>query len=143
VFEKKDGLCAASVEKIEVSGDKGERWRSTLSSHGGQQLSNKYLVFFSLHDQRSHGQVLTTPQKVWTILEEIYVSHSRARIIHTRITLATTRKGNVPIFKYIVKMKSLADEMASAKPIDEELVSYILVGLDIEFNLVVSALCTS
>jgi hypothetical protein len=71
------------------------------------------------------------------------VSHSRARIIHTRITLATTRKGNVPIFKYIVKMKSLADEMASAKPIDEELVSYILAGLDIEFNLVVSALCTS
>lgn len=38
-------------------------------------------------------------------------------------------------------MKSLADEMASAgrKLEDEELISYILTGLDLEFNPVVSA----
>jgi hypothetical protein len=45
------------------------------------------------------------------------------------------------IFEYIRKMKSLADEMASAKKVDdEELVSYILAGLDEEYNPVVSAI---
>jgi hypothetical protein len=45
------------------------------------------------------------------------------------------------ISEYITKMKSHADEMASAKKVDdEELVSYILAGLDEEYNSVVSAL---
>jgi hypothetical protein len=43
------------------------------------------------------------------------------------------------ISEYIVKMKSLVDEM---KPIDEEeQVPYILARLDIEFNPVISVLC--
>ena len=43
--------------------------------------------------------------------------------------------------EYFTKMKGLADEMASAgrKLEDEELVSYILTGLDSDFNSVVSA----
>jgi hypothetical protein len=60
--------------------------------------------------------------------------------VDTRIALATTRKGNMTLLQYFTKMKSLADEMASAKNIDEELVSYILAGLDEEYILVVSAL---
>ena len=45
------------------------------------------------------------------------------------------------IADYFTKMKTLADEMASAgkKLDDEELVSYILTGLDLEYNPVVSA----
>ena len=43
--------------------------------------------------------------------------------------------------EYFTKMKGLADEMASAgrKLEDEELVSYILTGLDLDFDSVVSA----
>jgi hypothetical protein len=72
------------------------------------------------------------------------VSRSRARTVNTRIALATTQKGNMSVSEYITKMKSHAHEMASVKkPIDEEeLVSYILVGLDIEFNSVVFAFCS-
>ena len=46
------------------------------------------------------------------------------------------------VSEYITKMKSLADDMGSAKQAidDEELVSYILAGLDSEFNPVVSAI---
>ena len=42
--------------------------------------------------------------------------------------------------EYFTKMKGLADEMESAgrKLEDEELVSYILTGLDSDFNSVVS-----
>lgn len=76
------------------------------------------------------------------MLEQTYAVQSRARTVNTRIALAMTRKGNLSISEYVTKMKALADEMASArKPIDEEeLVSYILAGLDEEYNLVVSAL---
>jgi hypothetical protein len=58
------------------------------------------------------------------------------------MALATTQKGNMSISEYIAKMKSFADEMASAgKSLeDEELVSYILVGLDFDYNSVVSAI---
>jgi hypothetical protein len=57
------------------------------------------------------------------------------------MALATASKGTSTIADYFVKMKSLADEMASAgrKLEDEELVSYILIGLDLGFNPVVSA----
>jgi hypothetical protein len=81
-----------------------------------------------------------TPQEVWSLLEQTYASQSRARTVNTRIALATTQK-DVSISEYITKMKSFADEMASAKKVDdEELVSYILVGLDEEYNPMVYAL---
>jgi hypothetical protein len=76
------------------------------------------------------------------LLEQTYASQSRARTVNTRIALATTRKDDMSISEYITKMKSLADEMTSAKKKvdDEELVSYILAGLDEEYNPMVSAL---
>jgi hypothetical protein len=83
-----------------------------------------------------------TPQEVWSLVEQTYASQSRARTVNTRIALATTRNDDMSISEYITKMKNLADEMASAKKKvdDEELVSYILAGLDEEYNPMVSAL---
>lgn len=61
--------------------------------------------------------------------------------MNTRIALATTQKGNLSVTEYMTHMRALSDEMiAAGKPLDdEELVSYILAGLDLEFNPVVSA----
>jgi hypothetical protein len=61
--------------------------------------------------------------------------------VNVRLALATTQKGAMSITEFITKMSALGDEMATAgKPLDdEEMVSYILTGLDIEYNLVVSA----
>jgi hypothetical protein len=54
--------------------------------------------------------------------------------------LSTTRKGNMSIAQYVGKMKALADDMASVgkKLDDEDLVSYILAGLDSDFDSVIS-----
>jgi hypothetical protein len=93
--------------------------------------------------QEVMGQAVAcdTLQEVWSLLEQTYASQSHARTVNTRIALATTRKDDISIYEYITKMKSLADEMASTKKVDdEELVSYILAGLDEEYNPVVSAL---
>jgi hypothetical protein len=58
------------------------------------------------------------------------------------MALVTTQKGSSTIAEYISKMKSLADDMASTwkKLNDEELSSYILAGLDSEYNSVVSSI---
>ena len=57
------------------------------------------------------------------------------------MALATASKGTSSISDYFGKMKHLADEMTSAgkKLEDEELVSFILIGLDRDYDLVVTA----
>ena len=58
------------------------------------------------------------------------------------MALSMAQKGNSTVAKYYAKMKTLPDEMASVgkKLEDDELVSYILAGLDIDFNPLVSAI---
>jgi hypothetical protein len=63
-------------------------------------------------------------------------------VINTHMALATTQKGSSTASEYLSKMKMLTNEMASAgkKLDDEELCSYILAGLDFEYNLLVSSI---
>lgn len=66
----------------------------------------------------------------------------RARKGNTRITLATTHKGSMTISEYIIKLRMLGDEMEAVGKVldDEDMVLYILAGLNIDFNLVASAI---
>jgi hypothetical protein len=86
--------------------------------------------------------VCKTTAEVWAFLEATFSSIKKACTVNTRIALSTTRKGNLSISKYVGKMCAFADDMASSgKPLDDEdLVSYILVGLDEEYNSVVTTL---
>jgi hypothetical protein len=65
----------------------------------------------------------------------------RARDVNVCLVLTTIQMGAMGITEFITKMRSLGYEMAAAgKPLDdEEMISYILAGLDIEYNFVVSA----
>jgi hypothetical protein len=56
---------------------------------------------------------LSTAAAVWKHLETSFASQSRARVINTRMALATTQKGSSFTAEYVSKMKTLADEMAS------------------------------
>lgn len=64
------------------------------------------------------------------------------RAISTRLALTTAQKGSSSVADYIGKMKTLADEMRSTrkKLEDGELVSYILAGLDVNCDPLVSAM---
>ncbi len=99
-----------------------------------------YLLNSLSKDVLQQVATLNTSAQVWDALTNMYASQSRARIANLRISLANTRKGSMTTAVYFSKMKGLADDLASAgKPLDdEELVSYILVGLDINYNLLVS-----
>ena len=69
-------------------------------------------------------------------------SQSRGRVINTRMALALVQKGTSTIVEYFSHMKGLTDDMASAKKKleDEEISSYILAGVDGNFNPVISAM---
>ena len=71
----------------------------------------------------------------------MFASQSRSRIIHLRSKLTSTRKGDTSAAVYFSKMKGFADEMATAgKQLDDDdLVSYILTGLDDEYNPLIEA----
>jgi hypothetical protein len=62
-------------------------------------------------------------------------------VVHLRSKLATTRKGDTTCVTYYIQMKGFADEMAAAGKWldDEEVVCYILAGLDVDFNPFVEA----
>jgi hypothetical protein len=91
-----------------------------------------------------HVSTEDTAKGAWAAIEALFASQSRAKVISTRVTLATASTGTSTISEYFAKMKSLADEMTAAgrRLYDEELVSYVLTGLDLDFDLVVSAVAT-
>jgi hypothetical protein len=83
-----------------------------------------------------------TSAETWTVIEGNFTSARKARTINSRIVLATTKKGELSIVDYIDKMRNLSDELTAAgKPIDDDdLISYILSGLDYEYNSIVTTL---
>jgi hypothetical protein len=98
-----------------------------------QQVLDYLLTSVSL-DVLVQITALPSAAKVWKHIKTSFASQSHARVINTGMALATTQKSTVA--EYVSKMKTLVDEMASAdkKWDDEELSSYILAGLDFEYN---------
>jgi hypothetical protein len=70
------------------------------------------------------------------------MSATRAHTVNSRIALATTKKGDLSIVDYINRMRVLGDELATAgRPIDDnDIISYVLTGLDFEYNSVITTL---
>jgi len=103
-----------------------------------------YLLTSLSREIGSQVTIVTTAASAWAAIGTLHASQSRARVISTRMALATASKGAMSVSDYFAKMKSLADEMAAAgrKLEDEELVSYILTGLDSEFDSIVTAVST-
>ena len=79
------------------------------------------------------GHVLhcTTSSEVWKTLDLLFSTKSKARLLHVRFLLQTTKKGTMSIEDYVLKMKSFAHELMSAGQLipDDELALYILGGL--------------
>jgi hypothetical protein len=101
-----------------------------------------YLLLSLSREIMGQVAICTTAASVWSIIGGMYTSGTRARSVNTHIALTTMKKGNDSIAEYVNKARTLADEMvlAGKKIDDEELISYILTGLDFKYNSVVSAL---
>jgi hypothetical protein len=82
-----------------------------------------------------------TAAAAWREIEGLFSSQTRAHVVNTRLALATMQKGSSTMTEYFNKMRSLGEEMAAAgrRLDDDELVEYILTGLDFEYNPIVSS----
>ncbi|XP_073351893.1 uncharacterized protein [Aegilops tauschii subsp. strangulata] len=86
-------------------------------------------------DQQVLGYLLSNLSK------EVLIT-SLSCVNNIRTSLINAQKGNQSVASYFASMRGLADELAAAgKPIqDDELISYILHGLDQDYQPLVSAL---
>ena len=77
----------------------------------------------------------------------MFSSQSFSRVNNICTALLSTQKGSQSVTTVFAHMRGLADELVAAgKPLqDDELISYILHGLDMEYQPLVSALdaCTT
>ena len=87
---------------------------------------------------------LPSSRAVWLALEKMFSSQSRARIMTTRYTLATLKKGNLTITDYFQKAKACTDLLASiGEPIsDSATTSYILAGLPHDYDSLIATVNT-
>lgn len=76
---------------------------------------------------------------IWLTLEQEFLTESKAKTLHVRNLLQTTRKENLSIHDYVVKMKGFAESLSASGIVvtDEELLNYILDGLDSEYDAAV------
>ncbi|GAV70641.1 UBN2_3 domain-containing protein [Cephalotus follicularis] len=88
---------------------------------------------------------LTTLAAVWSALDRLFSSQSRARIMQLRYQLQTVKKGNLTVADYFNRVKSIADSLATtSQPVaDSDLVLYILGGLGQGYESFVTAVMTS
>ena len=137
-----DGSIQAPAAEID---DEKEKKKVPNPVHAQWLIQDRqvfsYLVSSLSREVLNQVATCTYAAQLWKAPEDMYASQTRARVVNTWIALATTQKGNMTIAEYVGKMKALGDEMASAgKPIDDdELVGYILTGLDKEYSSIVSA----
>jgi hypothetical protein len=85
---------------------------------------------------------LRTSTAVWKAVMEMFSSQSQAQVVQLRTKLNQCRKEDKIGQVYLDEIKSLSDEMAAAgKPLDNlDVISYILAGLDDEYDGFVAAI---
>ncbi|KAK1607649.1 hypothetical protein QYE76_031322 [Lolium multiflorum] len=142
-----DGTTKEPTETIEVDDEKGgkvtvsnpayEKWITT-----DQQVLSYLLNTLSM-DILLSVTGLATASEVYAAIKAMFSSQSRTRVANLRVALINTKRENLPnSHLYFARMKSLADELAAAgRPLDEEdLVGYLLAGLDDNYNALFAAI---
>ncbi|KAL9443488.1 hypothetical protein AB3S75_016782 [Citrus x aurantiifolia] len=81
---------------------------------------------------------LETSREVWKAIEVQFGSQSKSRLLHLRYMMNSTRKDDLKITDYFIKMKSIADNMAAAGSAlsDDDLILHVLSGLGPDYNSV-------
>ena len=61
------------------------------------------------------GQIISyqTSHAAWSTLEKIFLTSSKAQVMQLLLKFQTTRKGSLSMMDYILKLKTLADNLAT------------------------------
>ena len=92
------------------------------------------------------GQIIgyQTSNTTWVALDKIFAASSKARIMQLRLAFQTTQKGSLPIMEYILKMKTIIDNLAAiGEPVAErDQILRLFAGFGADYNLIVTSLTT-
>ena len=79
---------------------------------------------------------------VWQILTTQFEARSRARVLHLRTQIQTTRKGLMTIHEYYTKIKTTLDALRAAESniSDEDFVLCLFAGLGYEYDSIVTTI---
>ncbi|KAL9462374.1 hypothetical protein AB3S75_000390 [Citrus x aurantiifolia] len=81
---------------------------------------------------------LETSLEVWKAIEVQFGSQSKSRLLHLRYMMNSTRKDDMKITDYFIKMKNIAENMAAAGSAlsSDDLILHVLSGLGPDYNSV-------
>ncbi|RVW41864.1 Retrovirus-related Pol polyprotein from transposon RE1 [Vitis vinifera] len=85
---------------------------------------------------------ITSAREVWSSLANKFASQSRTRVHHLKGKLQTLHQGSMKCTDFLEKAKLVSDELvAVGKPLeDDDLMSYIVSGLNPSFNPFITSL---
>ena len=90
------------------------------------------------------GQIVgfQTSHEAWMALHKIFSASSKARIMQLRLEFQTTKKGGDSMLDYILKMKTIYDNLAAVgEPVkDRDHILQLLGGLGPNYNSIVASL---
>ncbi|KAK1669758.1 hypothetical protein QYE76_057917 [Lolium multiflorum] len=142
-----DGTNKAPADKItvddsdgkgrtEVSNPEYENWVQTY-----QQVLHYLLASLSKEILVSCIG-MRTASAVWLAIKTMFAAKSRTRIANLRVQLANTKKEGKTTAQYFAAVKAITDELAAAgRPMEEdEVVEYLLAGLDDPYNPLFAAI---
>ncbi|KAJ9691425.1 hypothetical protein PVL29_013564 [Vitis rotundifolia] len=90
------------------------------------------------------GQIVgfQTSHDAWMALHKIFSASSKARILQLRLEFQTAEKGVDPMLEYILKIKTISDNLAAiGEPVKEsDHILQFLGGLGSEYNSIVASL---
>jgi histone deacetylase 1/2 len=87
---------------------------------------------------------VTTARNTWVILEKMFASSSRAKVMQIRMQLSTIQKKDLSITNYYNKVKHLSDTLTAVgkRLQDDELIAYLLRGLGPDYEPLVTSITT-
>lgn len=145
-LEGKAHVPAVSIELNDTNNDKTKKILVANPEHATWVTHDQLLLGTSTTPcpgKCSPTARCTTSAQVWVKVQGMFSSQSHSRIVHLSNKLATTRKGDMSYAAYFTKMTGFAnDPVAAVKQLeDEDVISYILAGLDEEFNPFIENVC--
>ena len=141
-----DGSIHEPTETVSATTDQGGRSQVVNPEYATWFVRDQTVLsgFFATVTEEILAAIMNVPiaRAAWVILEGMFASRSRARVIQIRSQLTSAKKKGVSTADYFRNMKTLADTLAAiGQPLkEEEIISYVLAGLGPNYDALVTTL---